>query len=243
MVVTQLWRFPVKSLGGEELEVAEFEAGGIPFDRRYVVLDSDPTREGRPLTARRKHRMIAFRASARGGRVIVHTPSGQEYDVADRRWLHELEHQIGQPATLQATDEPVHDGADILVLNAASLRQFARDFGMDVVDPLRFRPNIIVDGPGARPLEELTWPGNEFTIGGATLRAVKACGRCVLTTYDPKTLENDPSFLRFIVEKRMGQFGVYCSVVRGGTVKKGDQWSQRPARADSNEAMIEGSLG
>lgn len=38
-VVAEVWRFPVKSMGGESLEAAELEAGGIAGDRAYALVD------------------------------------------------------------------------------------------------------------------------------------------------------------------------------------------------------------
>ena len=51
MKVTEVWRYPVKSMLGEELDQAEVETGGIQGDRQWAVVDaksgvslSDPLR-------------------------------------------------------------------------------------------------------------------------------------------------------------------------------------------------------
>ncbi|MBS43740.1 MAG: MOSC domain-containing protein [Nocardioides sp.] len=49
----------------------------------------------------------------------------------------------------------------------------------------RFRPNLVVDG--AEAWGEDDW--RRVRIGGTTFRAVKGCGRCVMTTIDPDTAE------------------------------------------------------
>src|SRR5574341_1604487 len=61
------------------------------------------------------------------------------------------------------------------------------------VDHRRLRPNIVIAGvPG---LEERTWPGRLLRIGGAIVAPIKLRQRCVMTTYDPDTLEQDASVL------------------------------------------------
>jgi MOSC domain-containing protein len=224
MKVAQLWRYPVKSMGGETMDCVRLEAGGMPFDRRFAILDSDPTRAGKLLTGRLQHRMLAFQSTVLGGTVMVRTPSGAQYDVNDPAWLEQLEHDIGQAAAVRASDDPIHDDADVLVVNAASVRTVSEEYGARV-SPLRFRPNVLLDGPDARPFDELRWPGRSFAIGDAVLEASSACIRCVITTIDPETLVSDPSFLRLMVEKHNARFGVYCKVVRAGEVRVGDPWT------------------
>ena len=37
--VAELWRFPVKSMSGERLEMAELTEGGVVGDRAYALID------------------------------------------------------------------------------------------------------------------------------------------------------------------------------------------------------------
>ena len=41
MRVLELWRYPVKSLQGERLDVAEFGSEGIVGDRQWALFDLD----------------------------------------------------------------------------------------------------------------------------------------------------------------------------------------------------------
>ncbi len=223
MRVVQIWRYPVKSLAGEPLRSARLESAGLPHDRRYVLLDSDPHRPGKHLTARVAPQMLGFGATVRPDGVHVRTPLGHEYPVDDTRWLADLEKTLGKPITLRHADEPVHDDADVLVVNAASVRALAGEYGA-FVHPIRFRPNFIVDGPEVRAFEEGEWVGSEVAVADAVLKPVARCVRCVVTTIDPETLASDPAFLRLLAEKHEATFGVYCKVVRTGDVRLGDRW-------------------
>ena len=223
MDVAQLWRYPVKSLAGEPLAEAHIDGGGIAFDRRYAIMDSDPARAGKPLTAVRQPRLLAYRSEVRDGAVCVETATGKEYAVGDGDWLAELERDIGKQVSLRGPGDPIHDDSDLLIVNSASLRVLSEEYGA-AVNPLRFRPNVIVDGKEAAPFAEEAWPGRTFALGDAVIHAVHPCERCVVTTIDPQTLASDPSFLRLLVEKHQARFGVYCKVVRPGIAKVGDPW-------------------
>jgi uncharacterized protein YcbX len=180
------------------------------------------------LTGRRQHRLLAYGATVRDGEIYVRTPSGEEHKASGDDWLRELEGELGAPAFVRRSGEAIHDDSDVLVLNAASLRVLAREYG-SFVNPIRFRPNVIVDGPELAAFEEASWPGSEFSVGGAVLHVSHPCERCVLTTVDPETLAADPAFLKLVVQQHAGRFGVYCSVVRAGDVRIGDEWRVRHA--------------
>ena len=224
MIVSQLWRYPVKSLRGESVQRASFEAGGIAFDRRYVVLDPNPMRQGKPLTGRLDKRLLAYSSFVDGEGVRVRTPSGRECGVEEQAWLDELAREIGSPVVLERSDGPIHDDADVLVVSASSIAALAGEYGAHV-DRLRFRPNIVLDGIDLKPFAENAWEGKTFAVGEALFEAVHTCGRCVMTTIDPETLDMDPKFLRLVVEKHNAQFGMYFRIARAGTLSVGDAWT------------------
>lgn len=226
MRVVQMWRYPVKSMRGEPLRSVELGAGGMPHDRRYAIMDSDPNRSGKPLTARIDKRLLGYAAAVRDEATYVRTPDGDEHDVHAPAWLERLSNEISRPVSLQSFPDAQHDDADILVLNAASLRALSDEYGA-WVNPLRFRPNFVVDDPDVAPYIESAWEGRDISVGGAVLHVQYPDQRCVLTTIDPETLETDPSFLRLVVEKHGGCFGMYCSIVRSGAVALGDEWRTR----------------
>ena len=57
---------------------------------------------------------------------------------------------------------------------------------------------------------------------GAEVRIVDLRDRCVMTTYDPDTIEQDPNVLRDIVRRFGGQLCLNASVTRAGRVEEGD---------------------
>jgi uncharacterized protein len=53
-----LWRFPVKSMGGEELDAADVTPGGLLGDRAYALVDA----QNKVGTAKRRHNLLQFQA-------------------------------------------------------------------------------------------------------------------------------------------------------------------------------------
>jgi MOSC domain-containing protein len=85
--VTELWRYPVKSLQGERLDAAMVTGKGLDGDRRYAIFDLDT---GLGLTARRVPELLFASASltADGG-VRIALPDGSLADGDDAlsAWL------------------------------------------------------------------------------------------------------------------------------------------------------------
>ncbi|GAB2738954.1 MOSC domain-containing protein [Kitasatospora kifunensis] len=80
------------------------------------------------------------------------------------------------------------DGFPLLAITTASvaaLGEWLVEGGSPAVPLERFRPNLVIEGTEA--WEEDGW--RRVRIGEVTFRAVKLCGRCVVTTTDQETGE------------------------------------------------------
>jgi hypothetical protein len=79
----------------------------------------------------------------------------------------------------------------------------------------RFRPNLVI--AGGEPYIEDTL--ERFDIGGIAFRAVKPCGRCVVTTTDQETTERGVEPLRTLAtyRKEGGEVVFGQNVVHLGT--------------------------
>jgi hypothetical protein len=87
----------------------------------------------------------------------------------------------------------------------------------------RFRPNIVVETAETGFVEN-DWVGNAIEIGDNVLiEVIGPCPRCVMTTLPQGDLPRDPGILRTAVQHNQQNVGVYCTVVRGGTIRRGDQ--------------------
>jgi uncharacterized protein YcbX len=205
--VAELWRYPVKSLAGERLETAELTATGIPGDRVVQVWDD----RDMVLTARTHPRLLGLRATL---------GSDQEPRVNGLPWTapevaDAIRAAAGPAARLVRDDSP--ERFDVLPLLIATDGAIGR-LGLD---RRRFRPNILVEG--VEGLAEREWPGRWLRIGDVVIGVTKRRGRCVMTTYDPDTLEQDPSVLRRVVQEMEGRLGLDCYVIQGGRLAVGDR--------------------
>jgi uncharacterized protein YcbX len=224
MRITGVWRYPIKSMAGQSLQQTAIARGGMPLDRRYVIIDGEATRAGKPLTARLVGDLLGYRAWADDWRVYIDAPDGVRYQP-DAALTERLSASLHRPIALVATPEgePAHDAHDLLVLCVPSVKALEAEWGKPL-DPARFRPNILLDGDDLTPYIEDEWVGKRFSAGDAIVEGVARDERCVLPTIDPHTLVRDPSLLRLIVERHERCFGLYCRVEQAGNIAVGDEW-------------------
>jgi uncharacterized protein YcbX len=117
----------------------------------------------------------------------------------------------------------------VSLVSDGSLRELARQLGVDAVDGRRFRMLVELEDAGAH--EEDTWIGGSVAIGGAMLSITKPDARCAITTQNPDTGERDLDTLRTLIryrgfragdpEKKI-DFGVLGEVLVPGRIAVGD---------------------
>ncbi|MGI8421967.1 MAG: MOSC domain-containing protein [Gaiellaceae bacterium] len=134
------------------------------------------------------------------------------------------------PASLAAVRAVTVPGAELIRYEGAGPQRFdvlpislATDGGVAAVgvDRRRFRPNILLEG--VEGLTEREWPGFAVRLGGAVVGVQKVRSRCVMTTFDPDSLEQDVSVLRRIVEELDGDTALDCFVIEPGRIAIGDE--------------------
>ena len=208
MRVSALWRYPVKSLRGVSVDEAVVTELGIEHDR--LVQATRPG--GRVFTARTHPGLLGLQ----GGLDDEGAPT-----IDGVRW--------NDPAALAAVRAATEPDAELVYYDGAGPQRFdvlpislATDGGIAAVgvDGRRFRANAYLEGvPG---LTERDWVGREVRIGDAIVGVRQVRGRCVMTTFDPDTLEQDIGVLQKIVWELGGRTALDCYVIRPGRVRVGD---------------------
>ena len=205
MYVGEIWRYPVKSMGGERIDVTVLTTEGIPGDRVVHACDRQDV-----LTARSHPALLGFHGSlGPDDEPLVDGEPWSSKSVAAK-----IRHAVGPDVRLARFDGL--ERFDVLPLLVAT------DGAIDALgmDRRRFRPNILVSGAAAD--DERSWPGKRLRIGGAIIAVASLRRRCVMTTYDPDTQVQDVSILRRIVRERGGRLALDCRVIEAGRVALGD---------------------
>ena len=222
--VAELWRYPVKSLLGEQLREVQVEERGVVGDRLYAVTDRHG-KLGSGKTSRRFRRLdglFDLRARDGGGRPIVTLPDGRELSVGDAELDAFLSERYGdQLRVLHEDGVPHHDAAPLHLLTTSSVRWLRTKIPASQIDARRFRPNVLLETSGDALVED-AWVGRRLALGGVVIRVLERTERCVMTTNAQSELPKDPAVLRAVTEFNDVCLGINASVERGGIVTVGD---------------------
>jgi uncharacterized protein len=218
MKIDAIWRYPAKSMAGERMTRAELTVEGLVGDRVVQVYD----RRGRMVTARTFPRLLQLRATlGADGEPLVDGLPWNSREAAAR-----VEAAVAPGARLQRFDGVERfDILPLLVCTDGAVSMFGRDVR-------RLRPNVVIGGvPGAA---ERRWTGATLRLPHADIALDDLRGRCVMTTFDPDTNEQDPAVLRDIVRRFAGRLCLNAGVARPGTVAEGDAVDLQSAVDDSD---------
>ncbi|MDQ2586493.1 MOSC domain-containing protein [Saccharothrix yanglingensis] len=202
MHVEALWRYPVKSLGGERITAAELTDDGVAGDRLVHVSGGHT-----PLTGRTRHGLLTIPAST--------GPDGTPL-VAGHRWDGPEAGALVEPFGGRLARYPGPERFDVLNLLVAT-DGAVRAWGSDV---RRLRPNLLIGG--VDPDAERDWPGHALLVGDAVVGVFSLRARCVVTSIDPDSGERHPDVFRRIRTDFGGRLALNCWVIRPGRVREGD---------------------
>jgi len=249
--VDSLWRYPVKSMRGEELDEALASYSGIYGDRIFAFRSS-ANHKGFPyFTARDQRKLLQYRPHFRypdkASRPInlidaesknanpllaglselvvdVETPDGKTLAIDDPALIEMLRANIDQKhqVTLMQSQRAMTDCRPVSIFSLQSAQQLSQETGADV-DKRRFRANVYVDLTSANGFAENDLVGRSVRIGSkAIITILERDARCVMITLDPDTGEQTPVILKKVAQAHDGMAGVYGAVLVEGMVHKGD---------------------
>ena len=205
MYVKELWRYPVKSMGGEQLVEAEIGVDGVAGDRLVHVENARGL-----VTSRTRPGLLGLSATL--------GPDGEALVEGDPWWDPRVEALVSEAAGPDAQLVP-YDGPErfdilpLLVATDGAIAAFGRD-------GRRLRPNIVIGG--VEGLAERHWEARGVMVGAARVYLDSLRERCIMTTFDPDTLEQDVDVLRDIRRRFDGRLALNADVVRAGIVRVGD---------------------
>ena len=208
--VCELWRYPVKSFRGEQLEEIQLDARGVTGDRLFALRDAKG-KFGSGKTTRRfrlLRDLFDFSAETDGDAVVVHTPGGDRLRVGDAGLDALLSARYGEPLAVLPEEAVSHfDAGPVHVLTTSSLEWVATGYERTGGDARRYRPNIVLDTPRNAERVEEAWLGASLSIGSCVLEVTEKVERCVMPNLHQDGLPRAPGLLRFLVERNETMLG------------------------------------
>jgi uncharacterized protein YcbX len=236
--VEAIFRYPVKSMGGERLEAAKLGWHGLEGDRRLAFRRLDD-RGGFPwLTASKLPDLLLFAPyrpedGAQGDLPThVRTPDGEEMPVFGEDLAAEVGRRYGAPVQMMQLNHGIFDEASLSVIASDTVREIGRLAGRSL-DMRRFRPNIVVRLLRPVPFQEDEWVGGVLSFGeGDDVPAVTVTMRdvrCSMLCLDPDSASTAPEVLKAVVRANQNTAGIYGTVTRIGRLAVGQPILLRPA--------------
>jgi uncharacterized protein len=241
--VEAIFRYPVKSMACERLEVANVGWHGLDGDRRLAFRRLDD-RSGMPwLTASKLPGLLLFapqrpRTRAEGDLPThIRTPDGQEMVVFGEELAAEVGRQYGASVQMMHLRTGIFDEANISVIASDTVREIGRLAGRKL-DVRQFRPNVVVRSLRSVPFQEDEWLGGLLSFGEAddapAITVTNRDIRCSMVNLDPDSAGSAPEVLKAIVRANQNNAGVYGAVTRLGQLAVGQPvFSVRRTRKSS----------
>jgi len=227
--IEAIFRYPVKSMGGESLEAADLGWQGLDGDRRFALRKIDD-RGGFPfLTAGKLPDLVLFSPhredGAQGGLPThVRTPDGESLPLFGEELAAEVGRRHGAPVQVMQFKHGIFDEASISVIAADTVREIGRLAGRDL-DIRRFRPNVLVRALRPVPFQEDEWVGGMLSFGeGEDAPAVAVTMRdlrCSMLNIDPDSASTAPEVMKAVVRANQNNAGIYGTVTRIGRLAVG----------------------
>lgn len=207
MNITEIWRYPVKTMAGEKLQRVAIGPLGIEADRVVHVEDAS----GRVITSRSHPRFLGHKSSLGAhGEVMVDGKPWDSPEVAA-----DVVHIAGPGAKLVSYDGAERfDVLPLLVATDGAIAAFGHDHR-------RLRPNIVIGG--VEGLAEREWPGACLRVGKVLIGVQDLRLRCIMTSFDPDTLVQDKGITHGIYRRFEGKLALNCFVIEGGEIAVGDE--------------------
>ncbi len=228
--VEALFRYPVKSMGGERLDVANLGWHGLDGDRRLAFRRIDD-RSGFPwLSASKLPDLLLFapRRPEDGAEgdlpTHVRTPDGEDLAVLGHDLAAEIGRRCGSPVQMMQLKHGIFDEASISVIALDTVREIAKLAGQ-TPDVRRFRSNIVVRLLQSGPFQEDGWVGGVLSFGegeeGPAITVTMRDVRCSMLNLDPDSATVAPEVLKTVVRANQNHAGVYGTVTRCGRLAVG----------------------
>jgi uncharacterized protein YcbX len=228
--VSELARYPVKSMAGTRTEAAFLGWHGVQGDRRFAFRRLGD-HSGFPwLTASRLPELLLYHPfgldESTGEPLPTHvrTPAGAQLELHGTALESEIAERYGGRVELMQLKHGIFDDGSVSVISRTTITAIGREAGMEF-DARRFRANILLETHDQKPFAEDGWVGGRLVFGESEPRpSVSVTARdvrCMMINVDPDTGRHDGRMLKAVVGLNGNIAGIYGTVVQSGTIRVG----------------------
>lgn len=231
--IEALYRYPVKSMAGEGLEIAEMGWHGLAGDRRFAFRRVQDHSAFPWLTASRLPALILYQPVYRheGQRSAMDdapthlcTPDGNLLPLDGEAINQEISERFGAPVQLMRLKQGVFDETPLSIITTATSQKISADAG-EAADIRRFRPNLVLHIYSGEPFAEDQWLGKALVFGSdensPAVNVALRDERCVMINLQPDSAQSTPAVLKSVVRLNQNCAGVYSTVIRPGLLNVG----------------------
>lgn len=244
MKIAEIWRYPVKSMQGEQLKQAEVGPAGIQGDRQWAVVDAET---GVSLSAKRYPQLLTCRASTGENAVTITLPCGRDVSAGSAEAASGLSELLGRQVTTRSagdnttiqhefptspTDgegEPFlyepglsafFDSVPLQMLTTATLKKLTALLPDSTIHPARFRPNFLVECDEIGFIEN-EWLAKDIVLDSLTCQVYDDTRRCIMVTMSQRELPRDMNVIRTVLKSNEGRAGVALRTKSAAIVRSG----------------------
>jgi uncharacterized protein YcbX len=227
--IEAIFRYPVKSMRGEQLETAQLGWHGVDGDRRFGLRRINDHGGFPYLTASKLPELVLFTPHTQNGNeqqvpTHVRTPDGNDLPLFAPELTAEIERRHGAPVEMMQFKNGIFDEACISVIASDTIHEIGRLAGC-TLDIRQFRPNIVVRLLQPGIFQEDQWLGGSLSFGNTddapavsvTMRDI----RCGMVNLDPDSAASAPELFKTIVRVNQSTAGIYATVTRIGRLAVG----------------------
>lgn len=227
--VEAIFRYPVKSMRGEQVQTAELGWHGLAGDRR-LAFQKVGDRGGFPwLTASKVAELLLYTPFSVGGESTglpthVRTPDGAEFPLYSEELAADVGRRFGSPVEMIHIRNGIFDEGSISVITSGTVVEIGQ-LAEQTPDVRRFRPNIVVRGIEPAPFLEEQWVNRALSFGeglaAPTVRITMRDTRCSMINLDPDSAKPTPAVLKAVARANATNAGVYATVTNTGMITVG----------------------
>jgi uncharacterized protein len=248
--IESVWRYPVKSMGGEQVNDIFAAFAGLMGDRIYGISSSAAPNAAFPWhTSREQEKLVLYKPRfkrhgetlkpatldaalkeqlnppyplAEAFAVEVETPDGSVVDIDDSAFLESIKGESNGALTLHYTQKNLVDCRPLSLFSLQTVAQLSEETDM-ALDKRRFRANFYVDWDSGGGFYEDELVDRKLKIGDSLeVMVLGPDPRCKVITIDPDTAETSHKVLSNVARNHGGCAGVFAGVLSEGTVSSGD---------------------